>query len=81
MIQPPTLKLPDFTMPFYLTTDASNFAVGAVLEQETMINNKRVKQPVAFASNLLINSQLHYAAYQKEAFAVYWAVKKFAHYL
>ena len=42
----PVLKLPDFERQFVVTTDASDAAVGAILEQD--FGNGL--QPVAFAS-------------------------------
>ena len=43
----PVISFPDFTLPFSLTTDASDRACGAILMQETADGKKRI---VAVAS-------------------------------
>jgi len=50
-----------------LTTDASNFAIGAVLSQDN--------QPISFLSRTLSKSEENYAANEKEMFAITWALK------
>ena len=45
----PVLQHPDFTKPFVPTTDASGFAVGAILRQGKIGQDK----PIAFASRTL----------------------------
>lgn len=45
IMEHPILKFPDFTKTFELVTDASNYAIGAVLTQG--------KQPVCYASRTL----------------------------
>ena len=46
MATAPILRLPDFEQQFIVTTDASDVAVGAILEQ----NFGSGLQPIAFAS-------------------------------
>lgn len=73
----PILIYPDFKKPFVLTTDASNFAVGAVLSQ---VHEGR-DHPVAFASRTLNKHEINYSTTEKEALAIMWAVEKFKPYL
>lgn len=47
------LQYPDYSKDFHLITDASNYAVGAVLEQH--------KKPIIFLSRTLSKAEKHYA--------------------
>ena len=58
----PVLRLPDFDRQFVVTTDASDAAVGAILEQD--FGNGL--QPVAFASRKLNGAEIRYSAYERE---------------
>ena len=69
----PVLVHPDFSKLFVLTTDASNFAIGAVLSQN--------EKPVCFASRTLNPSEVNYSVTEKELLAIIWAVKYFRPYL
>lgn len=60
-----------------LTTDASNIAVGAVLEQ---IAEGR-PNPIAFFSRKLSKSESKYSTFDRELLAVYLAVRHFKHFL
>lgn len=67
------LYQPDFSKPFDLTTDASNFAIGAVLSQE--------RHPITFISRTLSTTEQNYATNEKEILAIVWALKKLRNYL
>ena len=54
--------------------DASKYAVGACL---TQWNEDGSERPISFASSKLSGSQLSWAAIEKEAYAVVWALNKF----
>lgn len=69
----PILRFPDFDKRFKLTTDASNFALGAVLSQEG--------HPISFASRTLNEHEKNYSTIEKELLAVVWGVKYFRPYL
>ena len=72
----PVLKLPDFEKQFVVTTDASDAAVGAILEQD--FGNGL--QPIAFASRKLNNAEMRYSAYERELLGIVWAIAQWKHY-
>ncbi|CDJ46850.1 Polyprotein, related [Eimeria brunetti] len=57
-----TLQIPDTTKPFELYTDASGYAIGAVLEQAS--------QPIGFLSQAMIPTQQKYSIYDQELLAL-----------
>lgn len=71
------LAYPDFKKPFNLTTDASKFAIGAVLSQGPIGQDR----PIAFASRTLSKSEENYSTIEKELLAIDWACKYFRPYL
>lgn len=71
------LAYPNFDQPFILTTDASNFAIGAVLTQ--LIDGH--ERPIAYLSRTLSSAEEKYSATAKELLAIYFATKKFRPYL
>lgn len=73
----PILQHPDFSREFNLTTDASNFAIGAVLSQGPIGSDK----PIAYASRTLNDSETNYSTIEKELLAIVWGTKYFRPYL
>lgn len=73
----PLLQYPDFEKPFVLTTDASNFAIGAVLSQGQIGSEK----PIAYGSRTLNDAETRYSTIEKELLAIVWAIKHFRPYL
>lgn len=61
-----------------LYTDASPFALGAVLVQ---VSEKGEKRIISFASKSLSPTEKRYAQTQREALAIVWACEHFHHYL
>ena len=64
----------DPDQPYVLRTDASDWAIGAVLEQER--EGRMV--PVGFYSRKLAGSQRNWTPREKEAYAIVAAVRKWA---
>lgn len=76
LISPPILQYPDCSSDntFILRTDASGYAIGAILSNS---NDK----PVAYASRVLNKAEINYCTIEKELLAIVWAVKHFRPYL
>jgi hypothetical protein len=72
MSTPPLLRLPNFSIPFVLETDACSSGLGAVLMQEG--------RPIAFYSQSLGPKMSAQSVYEKEALAILHALKKWRHY-
>lgn len=67
------LNFLDPDCPLELVCDASNIAIGAVLQQR----KSDCIAPLMFFSRKLKDSQTHYSTYDKELLAIYQAVKHF----
>ena len=65
----PELAYPDFSLPYELHCDASEFALGAVLVQ--------AGRPIAYASKTLNPAQRNYSVTEKECMAVQWSPQYF----
>lgn len=77
LINSPVLQYPDFNKPFVLTTDASNFAVGAVLSQGNPPNDR----PISYISRTLNTHECNYSTIEKELLSIVWSCKMFRPYL
>jgi hypothetical protein len=78
LTNPPLLIYPDWEKGnFNLTTDASQYAIGAVLSQGELPADK----PIAYASRTLSKAEINYSVIQRELLAIVWAVKHFRPYL
>ncbi|KAM2301641.1 hypothetical protein FF1_032371 [Malus domestica] len=73
----PIIVPPDWSLPFELMCDASDYALGAVLGQ------RKDKRPHAiyYASRTLNDAQLNYSTTEKELLAVVFVLDKFRSYL
>lgn len=74
---PPVLCFPDFSKPFALYTDSSEFAYGATLLQD----QGKGEQPVCFFSHKLNAAERNYGAGELELLAVVRALREFRPYL
>ena len=74
---PPVIALPDFEQGFKIRADASDTALGAVLEQE----KKGVPVAIRFASRTLNAAERNYSATERECLAIVWAIKTFEDYV
>lgn len=75
LCQAAILAHPDSNAKLALVTDASDTAIGAVLQQL----KHGTWQPLAFFSRKLIPSQTKYSPYDRELLAIYEAIKYFRH--
>lgn len=74
----PILSYPDFTREFLLFTDASNTAIGCVLSQMNAENRENV---VAYGSRILTKTEKRWPTYERELWAIIWAIRHFRQYL
>ena len=73
----PIIQPPDWSLPFELMCDASDYAIGAVLGQRV----DKVPHAIYYASRTLNDAQLNYSTTEKELLAVIFALDKFRSYL
>jgi len=71
------LAFPNFSKPFHLTTDASNYAIGAVLSQVDSGKDR----PIAYISRSLSQTEENYGTNKKEVLAIVWALDNLRSYL
>lgn len=67
------LLYPDFSKPFELTTDASQYGMGAVLSQDG--------RPIMMISKTLSEKQQEFATNERELLAIVWALKRLRNFL
>ncbi|MBW0584985.1 hypothetical protein O181_124700 [Austropuccinia psidii MF-1] len=65
------------SLPTIVETDASDYALGAVLSQV----NDSGKNPIAFDSHKLLPAELNYEIHDKELLGIVWALKRWRAYL
>ena len=73
MCSRPVLKQPDYTKPFFLSTNASAYGMGAVLSQEGEINphtKKPTQQPIAYYSATFTPTERNYDIYERKLLAI-----------
>ena len=77
LVTAPIVVAPDWTLPFEVMTDASDWAVGAVLGQK----REKIFHPIYYASKTLIDAQINYTTTAKELLAVVFAFDRLRSYL
>ena len=77
LVSAPIIQSPDWSLPFEIMSDASDFTVGAVLGQ----TKDKKHHAIAYASKTLTGAQLNYATTEKELLAVVFAIDMFRSYL
>ncbi|KAL7839056.1 hypothetical protein SRHO_G00257140 [Serrasalmus rhombeus] len=78
IVNSPALALFNPELPTIVTTDASDYGVGAVL---TQLHPESTEKTVAFASRTLTQAERKYSTIEKEALACVWATEKWRTYL
>ena len=73
----PIITSPDWSLPFEVMCDASDYAIGAVLGQRL----NKVFYAIYYASRTLNENQVNYTTTEKELLAVVYAMEKFRSYL
>eukprot|EP00253_Pinus_taeda_P018125 PITA_18125 len=73
----PILRGPDWALPFHISFDASDTAIGAVPGQE----ENGLPYAIYFISKNMTLAELNYTVTEKEFLAVIYAINKFRHYI
>nr|GFC58588.1 reverse transcriptase domain-containing protein [Tanacetum cinerariifolium] len=77
LMEAPILIAPNWDLPFELMCEASDFTIGAVLEQR----HEKYFRPIHYASKTMTDAESNYTMMEKEILAVVYAFKKFMSYL
>ena len=82
LTEAPILKYPNPHKRYIVFTDASDQAAAAVLTQEYSDENGEVKEmPIAYLSAQFSDTQFKWSTIVKEGYSIYYAIKKWRHYL
>ena len=73
LTSPPILALPKASRPYMIYTDASAYAVGAVLLQQQDEDDPTSWATIGYWSKTLTKEQRNYSATERECYAVVWA--------
>jgi len=77
LITAPVLRLPNFSLPFIVVTDASMIAVGGVLMQ----NDGEGERPIAYESRKLNEAESRYPVHEQELLAIIVCLRTWRCYL
>lgn len=70
LVSAPTLVPSNHQLPFIIHTDASDYAIGAVLEQNSGDGNR----PISYMSEKLNEHQINYPTHEKELYSIFRAL-------
>ena len=73
----PILRGPDWSLPFHISTNASDTTIGGVLGQ----NEGQAPYAIYFISKNLTPAELNYTITENEFLAVIYAINNFHHYI
>lgn len=73
----PVLRGPNWSLPFYISTDASNTALEVVLGQR----ENQISYAIYFISKNLTPTEYNYIVTEKEFLVVMYSINKFRHYI
>ena len=77
LVSPPTMRSPNWDLPFEIMCDASDYAIWVVLGQR----QDKKAFVIYYASKTLDSAQANYTTTEKEFLAVVYAVEKFKSYI
>ncbi|GBG80934.1 hypothetical protein CBR_g31490, partial [Chara braunii] len=77
LLEYPVLKVADPSLPFVVTTDASQYGIGVVLQQD----NGNGYRPVEFMSARMPSEKVATSTYERELYALRQALEHWKHYL
>ena len=76
------LAYPDYSLPWTLRTDASQYGVGAVLFQtRTLPDGTLVHEPLHFVSAKFSDEAQRWSTIEQECYAIYYAMRNLEYYL
>lgn len=74
---PSVLAFPDFGKTFYISVDASNYAVGGYISNDPPPHD----HPIEYYSKTLNSAQKNYSTTEKELLAIIMAIEQFRHFI
>ncbi|POM75659.1 Putative retroelement [Phytophthora palmivora] len=77
----PVLDIPEFSKPFHVRMDASDFAVGGVLFQMEVRDDVEIERPIPFNGRKYKDAEKNYPIREKELLAVIFALRVWRVYL
>ena len=77
LTEAPVLARPDFTLPFVIQCDASDYAIGAVLVQK----HADGEHPICYISKVLTSAERNYSVTERECLSLLYAIQKFRPYI